>query len=469
MMYLERRMRREDAVAAVAEPPMREPLNVGGDRVMAKDVPLQRAQQGPAVSTPHERLPGEAHPGRWRFVRRVVLRISAAAAVLVAVPMATLQMKSASLYDFNIENAVQRVAEVEQVRSLRVPSDPSVSPTEAGAALQALLPVRSTDDFPARSTVPIAWPSAQLTPAMFADLRTPLWWGPNGSTLITRVATRVSAEERAFLETMANLPVWTLLDRAALAAHADVLGGRLQLPLAANANLVGMPVPRFGDVRALAHASVVRAAYYVARKDYVRAEAVLRNAASVALLLVDDAPFIIDALMGRAMLGIVTEGLGQLYTITGNTAGAATLRDFREQIKRRSARGDRAAAAAPTPSLQDTRQQLLASIANPALPRSVRFEHLQLLQWSTCGSPLEALTGSSPEVDAAFDEAQRTLVRTEAERQYLDRMRHLTNGAEWHAQAGTPLGLVAASAQVVSAVTGRPQLATCTRIVAGMR
>ncbi|GAB1344200.1 hypothetical protein [Gemmatimonas sp.] len=435
---------------------------------------MPRSAQLKAVAEPLEaasrgQLPAERATGRVRIVRRVAIHVAAATAALLALPMATLQWKSASLHDFSIENAVQRVAEVDQVRQLRVPANPSVSPVEAGAALQALLPVRSTDNFPAKATVPIAWPSAKLTPTMFSELRTPLWWGPNASTLITRVATHVSAEELAFLETMANLPVWALLDRAALAAHADVLGGRFELPLAANANLVGMPVPRFGDVRTLAHASVVRAAYYVARKDYVRAEAVLRNAASVALLLVDDAPFIIDALMGRAMLGIVTEGLGQLYTITGNTAGATTLRGFREQIKRRSARGGAGDGQVLASSLQGTRQQLLASIANPALPRSVRFEHLQMLQWSTCGSPLEALTGSSPDVDAAFDEAQRTLVRTEAERQYLDRMRHMTNGAEWHAQAGTPLGLVAASAQVVSAVTGRPQLATCTRMLAGMR
>lgn len=466
-------MQREDAMAAVAEPLQHEPHILGGDRVIANAVPQHRgvefAQQGTSLSTPHERLPEEAHIGRWRFVRRLALRIAAAAAVLVAIPMATLQLKSASLYDFSIDNAVQRVAEVEQVRSLRVPADPSVTPVEAGAALQALLPVRSTDGFRAKRAAPIVWPSAQLTPTMFADVRTPLWWGPNAATVITRVAAQVSAEELAFLETMATLSVWEVLDRAALASHADVLGGRFELPLTAQVNLMGMPVPRFGDVRALAHASVARAAYYVARKDYVRAEAVLRNTASVALLLVDDAPFIVDALMGRVMLGIVTDGLGQLYDITGNTDGAAILRKFREQSKRPSNLGNVSAGTAAAPSLEEKRQRLLAGIANPALPRSVRFEQLMLLQWSRCGAPIEALTGTSPAVDAAFDEAQRTLVRTEAERLYLDRMRRFGDGSEWHASGNTPLGLAAASAQVVSAVTGRPQLAACTRILAAIR
>lgn len=466
-------MQRENATAAVAEPLRHESHILAGDRVAVNALPQQHgvevAQQSGALAAPDERLSEKSHSGRWRFMRRAALRIAAAAAVLVAVPMATLQMKSASLYDFSIESAVQRVVEVEQVRGLRVRTDPAVTPAEAGTALQALLPVRSTDAFRAKPATPIVWPTAQLTPTMFADLRTPLWWGPNASTVITRVAERVSAEELAFLETMATLPVWEVLDRAALAAHADVLGGRFELPLTAQVNLMGMPVPRFSDVRVLAQASAARAAYYVARKDYARAEAVLRNAASVALLLVDDAPFIVDALMGRAMLGIVAEGLGQLYTLTGNADGAAMLQRFRAQIKRQSARGGAPATAVTASSLETLRHRLLTHIADPALPRSVRFEHLMRLQWSRCSSPLEALTGSSPAVDAAFDEAQRTLVRTEAERQYLDRMRRFGDGREWHASAGTPLGLAAAAAQVVSTVTGNPQLAACTRIQAAMR
>lgn len=406
----------------------------------------------------------------WRVLRRVALYALTAAVVIVAAPLATLQLNRVALYDFNVTGAIERVGEVEQVRWLRVAPNPAVSPAEAGAALQALLPVRNTDDFPVRPAAPISWPSAQFTPGLFADVRTPRWWGPDASRLITRVAERVTAEELAFLETMATLPVWTVLDRAAHAPRADVLGGRFQLPLAADANVIGMPVPRFGDVRTLAYASVMRAAYHVARQDYTSAEDALRNTASVGLLLVDDAPFIIDGLMGRVMIGIAADGLSQLYTLTGNTAGLAALRGLREQTPRTTAANAKASKPSTPANLDDTRRRLLQAITNPVLPRSVRWEQLMRLQWSTCAVPLEALTGSSPVVEAAFAEARRSLVRTEAERQYLERLRQLTGSAAWHGDRTTPHTLVsAASAQVVSAVTGRPQLATCTRMLAGMR
>jgi hypothetical protein len=404
---------------------------------------------------------------RWRLLRRVVLNVLAAAAVLVAVPSATLQMANVFPLGGNMSSAMARVSDVDAVRWMRTVPDPSVSPAEAGTALHALFPVTSSTAFRARPTSPPAWPSAQFTALLFADVRTPSWWGPDASRIITRVSGPLSAEEYAFLETMARLPVWSLVDRAAGAAQADVLGGRFDMSLAADANVLNMPVPRFGDVRALAQASVTRAAYYVARKDYAQAELVLRNAASVGLLLVDDSPFIIDALMGRAMLGIVADGLAQLYTLTGNAEGLASLRGFQERARSRN--GARSKVSAPAVNLHAARTKMLQDIANTSLPRSARFEQLLLLQWSTCGAPLELLTGSSPVVDAAFAAARQTLASTEAERAYLDGVRRLTDGAAWKTGGAEPLGMVAAAAQVVSAVTGRPQFAVCTRIAAAVR
>lgn len=462
-------MRRDTLLESVVADLHASPLvgKVGMSRTepsLAGGVGMSRTEPSPVAR------PDVGGRSGWRVLRRVALYALTAAVAMVAVPLATLQLNRVALYDFNVTGAIERVGEVEQVRWLRVAPNPAVSPAEAGAALQALLPVRNTDDFPVRPAAPISWPSAQFTPGLFADVRTPRWWGADASRLITRVADRVTAEELAFLETMATLPVWTVLDRAARAPRADVLGGRFELPLAADANLIGMPVPRFGDVRTLAYASVMRAAYHVARKDYASAEVALRNTASVGLLLVDDAPFIIDGLMGRAMIGIAADGLSQLYTLTGNTAGLAALRGLREQTPRATAANTNASKPPAPADVDAMRRVLLRAIGNPALPRSVRWEQLMLLQWSTCAAPLEALTGSSPVVEAAFAEARRSLVRTEAERQYLERMRQLTGSAAWHGDRTSPLTLVsAASAQVVSAVTGRPQLATCTRILAGMR
>lgn len=401
-------------------------------------------------------------PGWSRTIGRLVAYVAAAFAIITVVPLVSLQLDGNHMI-FDQANVKARLAGVETLRPLRMTPDASITATRAGAAMHALFPTSAKNDFVVRPTQRLNWPTAAFGATLFADARTPQWWGPDATKVIMRVAKRVSPEELRFLEIMSSAPAWPLVDEAGRAAHADIVGGRFVTPFAPTVSAVAMPIPQFGDAKIVAHASVTRAAYFVARGDYAQAELVLRNAMGVAFLLIDDGPAVIDALVGRVMLGIVADGLAQLYAVTGNREGEAIVSQFLTRARNTA----RSSVSGGAPTVAEWRGALQRDIADETLPRSVRFEQLRALHWSRCASPVQLLLQTFPEIEAANDAARRTLAVTSAERALVDLLAQ-TPGTLREAHVAPP-AIAAAAAQVVSAVTGREEFATCTRILSGLR
>jgi hypothetical protein len=170
------------------------------------------------------------------------------------------------------------------------------------------------------------------------------------------------------------------------------------------------------------------------------------------------------------------EGLEQLYAVSGDQGMAANGAALVQP--KQSPKGvpvDRRAGQ----TFERVRAQQLLDIHNPALPRSLRFSQLDALQWSSCASLREVFLGPSADVQAANAYALRELARTPAERDYVRLVtrsladRRLAPRAlaySGRTEHG-PLEILGATgvAQIVSTVTGKPQLATCTRMMLGMR
>lgn len=130
--------------------------------------------------------------------------------------------------------------------------------------------------------------------------------------MVSKAARGVSAEELAYLRTVAESPVWRDVERVASAPSIDMIGGQFALPFRADAFSPAMPREQFNDSKALAHAAVSRAAYYVATGRPKEAEAALRTIVGYGFAMIDNGSNTLQVLIGRVITDIGRDGLHQL-------------------------------------------------------------------------------------------------------------------------------------------------------------
>jgi hypothetical protein len=270
----------------------------------------------------------------------------------------------------------------------------------------------------------------------------------------------LSAEELAYLQAVAESPVWRDFDRVASASQVDLIGGKFVLPFREDAFALGMPTMRYADTKHLANAGVVRAAYYAATGQPERAEAALRSVVSFGFAMIDNGTTLMDALIGRAVVDIGREGLHQWYALAHDARGLALTAPFPKAQRMNGSIGSTRI------DVDAVRARLLADATNPHLPRTLRLESLRQLSFSTCGSARGMLFGQSADVDAAFDDARETLARYPSERAFIDLL--------YEAPARVPDGVAARSlsdrlivgaATVTGMLLDNPRVASCTRIL----
>jgi hypothetical protein len=411
----------------------------------------------------------------WKRAGRLLRNAAVGLALLTALPVGLLTMVRDNFL-FVVFDAQERVVDMDHLRALRVPIDAAMSPAAAGEALGQLFPVAAQRDFvPRVAGAPGTRPAEAMTAIAFPQGPVQQWWGPQHALLIRRAAEGLPVAEQAVLQRIANAPVWRTMDMVARAPWADVVGGRFETPFSTSATSMAMPMPYFMDIKVMGYAGVSRAAYYVSQRDYVRAEAALRTVLSVGFLLIDNGTSVMDALTGRLVVNTAREGLEQLYAVSGDqgmAANGAVL--VKGTGKSKGMMRDRRAGQ----TFERVRAQQLQDIRNPALPRSLRFSQLDALQWSSCASLREVFLGPSADVQAANAYALRELARTPAERDYVRLASRALANAPYVpralASSGSPphgpLEILGATgvAQIVSTVTGKPQLATCTGAILGM-
>ena len=399
----------------------------------------------------------------WTRVARMVRDAAIGMALIAAVPLAAIGVAGRAVLQFD-NNVGERITSVNVLRELRAPVNPSITPQVAGAALHRLRPVASSDGFVARPTsAPDApWTERRLTASQFEGLQSTWWNGPNAKRIITAAAKGLPAADRAWLAQLSNAGVWRDFDVVTAARQVDVLGERFVTPFAEDANLFRMPEPDFRSTRALAHAGVARAAYYVSIGDPARAEQMLRAVVSLGFVLIDDGVATLDALVGRLIVDVGRDGLHQLYQTGFHRERLASTEWTSPPWPTVNATSRRV-------SMAQLQANAVAQLDDASLPRTVRLGELQVLRWSGCSSVSSVIRGPSRDVDQALARARTSLARTDAERAYIDLIeRGMEQGPPQGHRDYFAFKVLQGAAAMTSAVTGNPRIEGCTNAMLGM-
>ena len=403
----------------------------------------------------------------WSLAARLVRNAAVAVALMTLVPIALVAVRgdslARSLYQWNT-NATARVAAIDGVRSFRLPADRSITPIQAGLALNALLPSRTKSrgfdlvEAPAPRILP--WQAMKMAPDMFATARSNVYDGPASQTILEAAARGFSASERAYLQALATSPAWRDFDLVARAPAVDVVGGRFRTPFAPEAFPGQRPIPSFRTSRELAYAGVARAAYHMSMGHRDSAEAALRSIVSYGFAMIDNGTTSTEGLIGAVIVGVGRDALQRYYLIQHDPrAGLPAL-----------APASMAPTAASRAVLQlsaaDARRRLLARIEDPAVPLGERFDGLQHLTLASCTNVRELMFGPASDVTGVLGRAGHTVARFPSEQALVELQTRLplASGA---ASLGPIQSVAASAASVAGVVTRNPRLVTCTRVLSG--
>jgi hypothetical protein len=405
--------------------------------------------------------PAQVSGSRTRDWRRIALRFIRDAAVGIAVlamiPIATVALVGDMRWS-NYDNSRARIVEVNRLRPLAITRDASISPVQAGAALNALGGRPGSVTFPVVKVSPpvLPWNTLTVTSEMFLTARPGSWRGPYSDKIIKAVPAGFSPAELRFLRVVAEAPVWKDFDLVARAPAVDLIGGAFQLPFRADAFVAEMPIQRFASTKELAYAAVSRAAYYLAIGERGHAEEVLKTVVGFGFSMIDNGTTAIDGLIGRVIVGIGRGGLAQFYAVTGNANGAALAAEAKLPKDAGALRGDA------------LRQQLLRVAVDPAEPRPLRYQVLYSLAIQPCTNVRDLLFGTRASVSDAFVQAKKDLARYPSERALIDLISQQLNHVPQRAGPGsfTDQFFVGAST-FAGAVLQNPRMAACTRLLLG--
>ncbi len=430
--------------------------------VGAQSAMPERMTANDSVRVPFEEATSTAQQHTWwraglSFVRNAAIGL----ALIIAAPLAVITARGdALLYDY--PQTQQRIHEVEPLRTFPAPVNRDVSVQQAGEALRVLQARRTTAAFPEQPlsvALERSWkpaPDGNAAPPRTVRARL-----PNAKQVISRAHAGLSANELAELRAIAESPVFIALDQVASAERVDFIGSQFVVPFANNAWAPLMPIASFYDGKALAQASVARAAYHVALSDYESAELALRSLVSYGFLQIDHGVNSFDAMLGRVMVGMAHDGLTQLRAVQV----AVNAEHVLPLVPVSTATQPGALNVSRAPN--EVRARLLQTAADPNAPSSIRYESLYRLAFSSCGTVRGALYGPPADVRAAFADARTTLAQFPSEQAYLDLMyRSPANAPDDKALAmSLSARMLIGAATVASTALQNPRLLSCTRLV----
>lgn len=411
--------------------------------------------------------PADSSAARWkRRAVRALRDLALSAALLALVPIGMTMTVSRAVVSANLapvyNNTTVKLREAEQMRHLAAPKTSSITPLQAGELMAALSPERrESPAFPLR---PVAQRPARswdnlAVPAGIGGPRGNSWNGPRAEEILEIAAAGLSAEQVAYLRTIAEAPVWRSFDQIATAPAVDVIGGRFELPFRPTSHAYAMPIWPFAGSKELAYASVSRAAYYLAMGNRAEAEAVLQRTVGFGFVFIDNATNLLDVLIGRVIVGIGRSGLEDLYRVTGDPRLADVVAAGREVRRPPGAR---------RPTAAEAREMALSNANNATLQRAMRLESLHLLAHASCTNPRELVLGPGRDVRDAYAKASRELARFPSERALLDLMLDSPNRPidPTGARRRDPVtGVIVGASTVASLIFDNPRMAYCTRIV----
>ena len=392
----------------------------------------------------------------WRWCRDAAIGL----ALITSVPLVAIEVRGTGNAMNGADELAARIAQIEPLRALRLPESSDLAPQAAAGLWNATVTGVESAWFPqqpAAREAERAWEALTLTDDMFSGVDRVNTHLLRSVDILRLAASPLSAAEAQYLRTVAEAPIWLDVDQLASLSTLDVIGARYVLPFRGDASPLLMPIPRFAATKELAYAGLSRAAWHLAQGDPARAEHALRSVLSFGFLMIDNGPSVIEGAIGRVIVGIANDGLRTLYTVTGNEVGQA-LTQLPDAPNR-----DRAAVRAP-----GDEATLIATIRNPAAPRTARLQSVWALSMLPCTSARGVLLGHSTEAEAAFDEARRTLARYPSEVALIDLLedapnRLLPDDALLLNDAGVDR-LLSSAAAVAAAVLQNPRLQACSSL-----
>ncbi len=395
--------------------------------------------------------------GVWRSALRWIRDAAIGLAIITSIPFVAIGTR-AELPSFNFTDLGERIAQVEKLRVLRLPTTNELSPLAAGQLWHATDVIAKNGMFPTHPAAPPAersWTNMLLTEDMFTGVKRNDRHLLQSSDVLKAAQGDLSPAERQYLRTVAEAPIWPNIDRLASARALDIMGARYVLPFREDASAVLMYIPRFAATKELAYAGLSRAAYHVSQGEPDRAEHALRSVLSYGFVLLDNGSSAIEGLIGRVVVGIASEGLHTLYSMTGNAAGAALTAPIQSTTALKRGPEERPAEAR------------LIEIANdPAVSRTIRLESLRALAFSSCTNVRGALFGPSAESNAAFDAARRDLVRYPSDRAFINLLQDTPNRPLGNSEINSKSDwLLLGAASVASTVLNNPRIQTCTQVL----
>ena len=398
---------------------------------------------------------------RGRALRRSALAL-AVLFVMVLLPTATVVV-TASLGPILADTAVPTFLSVQEMagaaevlRSYRLDPDPSITPQQAGEALQNLVFVGPTQRPEAMERPPrVPYPERWFTdPDVFPD--------PYSETvardLMAKSFASFTPEERASLLQAAAHPAHAEFERLSHAPMADVASARWTLPFPDGTSMFDLPWPRFAGLRTAALAHITRAVVEVAEGRAQAAEQTVREVISAGFLLVDEGPTLVDNLMGVALVSLGGDALEELHRRIGRAEEAERLRWAREA-------STMSASMARVGNAEQDIHTLLRGIPdlverNDAL-RGLRWEYLATFNMlAPCINLQKAVFGPDATYYEWMARAEEALVRVPGEAALFELARAGAAGAQEEVEAPGAL------TRLITLTLGtRTQPGSCARLV----
>jgi len=362
-------------------------------------------------------------------------------------------------------NTKEKAAIAEPTRAYGVPKDSSITPLEAGRAFAILNGSISSSRYPMQPLPPaesVPWHGA-LPEGLFPTARPRAFNGPHNLTILEATRRGFSPAELAYLERVAHASAWRHFSTVARAPRMDGLGGRFVIPFPDSVTWWGMPIPRFAGTKEYAYAAASRAAYHLAVGRRDSAETALRETISFGFAMLDNASSLIEALIGVVIVGSGHANLVQLYTLTGNPAGARLRASRDSAIEFWEDRP-----AAETDALVNwndaavLRGMLVREASNPREMRALRIELLHLVGTAPCTNARELVFGPGRDARDAFEQARRELARFPSESSLVDLFATMPERMRFVAPEGFAQRAAAALGSVAGALLMNPRIPGCT-------
>lgn len=345
-----------------------------------------------------------------------------------------------------------RIARAERVRAYAFAPDSTIDPVEAGKALLSLSPAltsRNMQRGPALHAAPRDHPPLPDPGELFGtDYRT---HARLQEVILSLAATRLTPEQRAFLETLSTNTVWEDFRTVALAPRIYLADALLVLPLSAQVEPNYIPIGALSGSSQLTYANASRAAWHLANGRPREAERTLREGVSFGFRLLDNSYTEAAVITGATIVATARDALERLYLVTGDSARAREIASLRADDPRRRLRA--------MPPVAD-RALLLQQLVDPPTPQGLRWQLILHARSAMCGNAREILFGPSPQLTRALDSARTLLARTPAEQAlFTVHSEALTRAALRRRRA--PLATLS---RLPAMVLGNPRVAECAAI-----